>query len=70
MVLKLWLHSAGAAVRRYPRPRAKKPQQDGRRNEFKFRIKPHSHQRLSETSDKPCAHLDPETPQRLRQSCV
>ena len=70
MVLKLWLHSAGAAVRRYPRPRAKKPQQDGRRNEFKFRIKPHSHQRCSEGSNKPCGHQDPGIPQSLRQNCV
>ena len=32
-----------------PRPRAKqKPQQDGRRGKFMFRIKPHSRQRCSE----------------------
>ena len=43
---------------------------DGRRGEFTFRIKPHSHQRCSEGSNKPCAHQDPESPQRLRQNCV
>ena len=53
-----------------PRPRAKeKPQQDGRRGEFAFRIKPHSCQRGSEGSNKPCVPQDPETPQRLRQNC-
>ena len=35
-----------------------------------FRIKPHTHQRCSEGSKKPCAHQDPETPQRLSQNCV
>ena len=35
-------------------PRAKEePQQDGRRGKFTFRIKPHSHQRCSEGSNKP-----------------
>ena len=52
-------------------PRAKeKPQQDGRRGKITFRIKPCSHQRRSEGSNKPCAQQDPETPQRLRQNCV
>ena len=52
-------------------PKAKeKPQQDGRRGEFTFRIKPHTCQRLSESSNKPCAHQDPDIPQRLRQNCV
>ena len=27
-----------------------------------FRIKPHTHQRCSEGSNKPCAYRDPETP--------
>ena len=54
-----------------PHPRAKeKPQQDGRRGEIAFRIKPHTCQRCSEGSNTPCAHQDPETPQRLRQNCV
>ena len=36
-----------------PCPRAKeKPQQDGRRGEITFRIKPHSHQRCLEGSNK------------------
>ena len=53
-----------------PHPRAKeKPQQDCRRGAFAFRIKPHSYQRHSEGSNKPCVHQDPENPQRLRQNC-
>ena len=35
-----------------------------------FRIKPHTRQRHSEGSNKPCVHQDPETPQRLRQNWV
>ena len=35
-----------------------------------FRIKPHTCQRCSEGSNKPCAHQDLETPQRLRQNYV
>ena len=35
-----------------------------------FRIKPHSRQRCSESSKTPSAHLDPGTPQRLRQNGV
>ena len=36
-----------------------------------FRIKPHTCQRHSEGSNKPCVHQDPETPPReLRQNCV
>ena len=35
-----------------------------------FRIKPHSLQRRSEGSNKPCANQDPETPHRLRKNCV
>ena len=29
-----------------------------------------SHQRHSDSSNKPCAHQDPETPHRLSQNCV
>ena len=46
------------------------PQQDGRRGEIAFRIKPHTCQRRSEDSNIPCVHQDPETPQRLRQNYV
>ena len=35
-----------------PRPKAKKPQQDGMRGEIKFAIKPHAPQRHSEGSNK------------------
>ena len=57
--------------KRYPISMAKeKPQQDGRRGEFTFRIKPHTLHRCSEGSNKPCVHHDPETPQRLSQNCV
>ena len=46
-----------------PHPRAKeKPQQDGGRGKLRFRIKPHTCQRLSEGSNRPRAHQDPETP--------
>ena len=49
-----------------PCPRAKKkPQQDGRRGKMAFRIKLLTLQRCSEGSNKPCAHQDPETPQKL-----
>ena len=65
------LHGAGETLRRYPTSKGKgKPQQDGRRGKIAFRIKPHSCQRLSEGWNKPCAHQDPETPQRLRQNGV
>ena len=53
-----------------PRPRAEMPQQDGRGGEITFRIKPHTCQRLSEGLNKPCAHQDPETAQRLNHNCV
>ena len=54
-----------------PCPRAKgKPQQDSRRGKITFRIKPQTHQRCSEGSNKPCVHQDPKIPQRLRQNCV
>ena len=52
-----------------PHPRAKeKPQKDGRRGEITFRIKPHTRQRCSEGSNKPCMHQDPDTPKRLSQN--
>ena len=57
-----------------PHSRAKnKPQQNGRRGEFVFRIKPHFCQRLSEGSNKPCVHQDPGKRhwphKRLTQTC-
>ena len=42
----------------------------GRRGKIMFRNKPHNCQRRSEGSNKPCAHQDPETPQRLSQTCL
>ena len=54
-----------------PCPRSMdKPQQDGRMSKFIFWIKPHSHQRRSKGSNKPCAYHDPGNPQRVRQNCV
>ena len=48
-----------ATLRRYPCPRAKeKPQQGGQRGEIAFRIKPHTHQRCSKGSNKPCMHQE------------
>ena len=47
-----------------------KPQQDGRRGKIAFKIKPHTSQRCSEGSNKPCVHQNLETPQRLRQNYV
>ena len=35
-----------------------------------LRIKPHSHQKCSEGSNKLCAHQDLQTPQRPRQNCL
>ena len=50
-------------------PRAKeKALQGGRRGEIMFRIKPHTLQRCSEGSNKPCVQQDPETAQRLNQT--
>ena len=50
-------------LRRHPCPRAKRrPQQDGRRGKIMFRIKPHTHQRHSGSSNKHCVHQDTETP--------
>ena len=43
-----------------PCPRAKRqPQKDGRRGKIMFRIKTHTHQRHSESSNKMCAPGDP-----------
>ena len=47
-----------------------KSQQDGRRGEIEFRIKPHTRQRCLESSNKSCVHQELETPQRLSQICV
>ena len=46
-----------------------KPQQDDRRGEIAFRIKPYTSRRFLEGTNKPCAHQDPETSQRLN-NCV
>ena len=47
-------------------PRAKeKLLQDGSRVKIAFRVKPHTYQRCSEGSNKPCVHQDLKTPQRL-----
>ena len=61
----------GTAVRRYPTSKGKR-EAPARKQEqrFAFRIKPCSCQSCSEGSNKPCAHQDPGTPQRLRQNCV
>ena len=54
-----------------PHLRAKeKPQQDGRKGEISFRIKAYACQRHLKGSNKPSAHQDLETPQRLSQNCV
>ena len=69
--MEQWLHSAAAMLRRYPKSKGKgKPQQDGRKIDITFRIKPHTRQRCSEGSNIPCVHQDPETQQRLRQSYI
>ena len=65
----LELPGAGVAVGRFPTKGREAPTrpQEGK---IEFRIKPHTHQRYSEGSNKPCAHQDPETPQRLTQNSV
>ena len=71
VVLEQWLRGAEVTLRRYHMSKGKeKPQQNGRRGETAFRIKPHTCQRHSEGSNIPCAHQDSETPYRLRQNCV
>ena len=48
-----------------------KPQEDNRRGKITFRIKPHTHQRCSEGSNKPCVHQDPEaTPETEPELCL
>ena len=57
--------------KRYARSNGnEKPQQEGRRGETAFRIKSHTCQRHLEGSNKPCAHKDPETPQRFSQTSL
>ena len=53
-------------------PRAKeKTQQNCSKDKITFIIKPHICQRCSEdTQTKPCVHQDPETTQRLSQTCL
>ena len=54
-----------------PCPRAKeKPQQDSRRGETTFGIKPHICRDAQRAQTKPCVHQDPETPKRLSQTCL
>ena len=65
----LWPHESQHARPLYTSPTSG-VHSDGRRGEFTCRLKPHSHQRCSEGSNKPCAHQDPEAPQKLRQNCV
>ena len=57
-------------LRRYPTSKGREAPAEGRRGKFAFRIKSYSHLRCSEGSNKPCAHQNPETLQRLRQNCV
>ena len=47
-----------------------KPQQDSRRDETTFRIKPHICRDAQRAQTKPCVHQDPETPKRLSQTCL
>ena len=71
--LEWWLHGAGATVQ-YPMSKGKGKAPERWWGvcvcEIEFRIKPHTRQRCSEGSNIPCAHQEPETPQRLRQHCV
>ena len=50
-------------------PKAEKPQQDGRRGEITFRIKPHTHQSIQKAQTKH-VHQGLETPERLSQTCL
>ena len=47
-----------------------KSQQDGRRGKTVFRIKAHTHQRCSESWNKPVCTPGPRAQQRLKQNCV
>ena len=61
------LENVGSHHKRYPTSKGKgEAQQEGRRGEIEFRIKPLTCQRCSEGSNKPCVYQDPETPQRAR----
>ena len=53
-----------------PCPKAKEMPQQERRGKIIFRIKPHTRQRCSEGSNKPCVHQDPRTSQRLSQNHI
>ena len=58
-------------TKRYTCPRAKeKSQQVGRRDEITFKMKPIPIRNAGRAQTKPCAHQDPETPQRLSQTCL
>ena len=48
-------------------PHLRAKEQDGRRGKITFRIKPRTHQRCSEGSNKTCVHQ--QTLQRLSQTC-
>ena len=64
----------GVTLRRYPKLKGKGEAptrwKEGQNREITFRIKSHTCQRCSEGSNKPWVHQNPETPQRLKQSCV
>ena len=54
-----------------PQPRAKKkPEQDRSRGEIAFRIKPHTQQRCSGGSNKPCVQQDQKTPYTETELCL
>ena len=69
--MEWWLRGVEQLWGDTPHPRAKeKSQQVGRRGKTTFGIKPHTCQRCPEGSNQPCAHQDPETPQRPRLRTV
>ena len=69
--MEWWLRGVEQLWGDMPHPREKeKPQQVGRRGKTTFGIKPHTCQRCPEGSNQPCAHQDPETPQRPRLRTV
>ena len=54
-----------------PCPKAKKPQQDGRRGEIEFRVKPQPSRDARRAQVTLCMHIqDPDAPQRLSQTCL
>ena len=76
VVLEQWLRGAEVTLRRYHMSKGKeKPQQNGRRGETAFRIKPHTCQRHSEGSSKTlCSSGDatesePDLPLSVSVSC-